>query len=48
LARVYVSSTIADLTEERRTMLDWLRLARHQAVDGYLPDLPAAAPSGRK
>ena len=37
LARVYVSSTIADLTEERRAVLDWLRLARHQAVDSYLP-----------
>ena len=29
LARVYVSSTIADLTGERRAVLDWLRLARH-------------------
>ena len=38
LARVYVSSTIADLTEERPAVLDWLRLARHQAVDSYLPD----------
>ena len=38
LARVYVSSTIADLTEERRAVLEWLRLARHQAVDSYLPD----------
>jgi hypothetical protein len=38
LARVYVSSTIADLTEERRAVLDWLRPARHQAVDSYLPD----------
>jgi len=38
LARVYVSSTLADLTEERRAVLDWLRLARHQAVDSYLPD----------
>jgi hypothetical protein len=38
LARVYVSSTIADLTDERRAVLDWLRLARHQAVDSYLPD----------
>jgi hypothetical protein len=38
LARVYVSSTIADLTEERQAVLDWLRLARHQAVDSYLPD----------
>jgi hypothetical protein len=38
MTRVYVSSTIADLTEERRAVLDWLRLARHQAVDSYLPD----------
>ena len=38
MARVYVSSTITDLTEERRAVLDWLRLARHQAVDSYLPD----------
>jgi hypothetical protein len=38
LAKVYVSSTIADLTEERRAVLDWLRLARHQAVDSYLAD----------
>jgi hypothetical protein len=35
---VYVSSTVADLAEERRAVLDWLRLARHQAVDSYLPD----------
>ena len=33
-----MSSTVADLTEERRAVLDWLRLARHQAVDSYLPD----------
>jgi len=38
MARVYVSSTVADLAEERRAVLDWLRLARHQAVDSYLPD----------
>src|SRR6516162_10078720 len=38
VAKVYVSSTIADLTEERQAVLDWLRLARHQAVDSYLPD----------
>ena len=38
LAKVYVSSTIADLTGERRAVMDWLRLARHQAVDSYLPD----------
>jgi hypothetical protein len=38
MARVYVSSTIADLKPERRAVLDWLRLARHQAIDSYLPD----------
>ena len=38
MAKVYVSSTVADLAEERRAVLDWLRLARHQAVDSYLPD----------
>ena len=38
MAKIYVSSTIADLTGERRAVLDWLRLARHQAVDSYLPD----------
>ena len=37
MARVYVSSTIADLKRERLAVLDWLRLARHQAVDSYLP-----------
>jgi hypothetical protein len=38
LAKVYVSSTLADLAEERQAVLDWLRLARHQAVDSYVPD----------
>jgi hypothetical protein len=37
MAKVYVSSTVADLEQERRAVLDWLRLARHQAVDSYLP-----------
>jgi len=37
MAKVYVSSTIADMERERRVVLDWLRLARHQAVDSYLP-----------
>jgi hypothetical protein len=37
LAKVYVSSTIADLNPERQAVLDWLRPARHQAVDSYLP-----------
>jgi Domain of unknown function (DUF4062)/Tetratricopeptide repeat len=38
VAKVYVSSTIADLKRERQVVLDWLRLARHQAVDSYLPN----------
>ena len=38
VARVYVSSTVADLRAERAAVFDWLRLARHQAVDSYLPD----------
>ena len=38
VARVYVSSTVADLRTERAAVFDWLRLARHQAVDSYLPD----------
>ena len=38
MTKVYVSSTIADLKPERQAVLDWLRLARHQAVDSYLPD----------
>src|SRR5215471_9136859 len=37
MAKVYVSSTFADLRPERQAVLDWLRLARHQAVDSYLP-----------
>jgi tetratricopeptide (TPR) repeat protein len=38
MAKVYVSSTIADLKPERQAVLDWLRAARHQAIDSYLPD----------
>ncbi|HEV3295732.1 MAG TPA: FxSxx-COOH system tetratricopeptide repeat protein, partial [Streptosporangiaceae bacterium] len=38
MAKVYVSSTIIDLKRERAAVLEWLRLARHQAVDSYLPD----------
>ena len=37
MAKIYVSSTIADLERERRVVLDWLRLARHQPVGSYLP-----------
>jgi len=38
MAKVYVSSTIADLKREWRAVMDWLRAARHQAVDSYLPN----------
>ena len=38
VARVYVSSTVADLRAERAAVFDWLRLARHQAIESYLPD----------
>jgi hypothetical protein len=38
MAKVYVSSTIADLRRERQAVLEWLLRARHQAVDSYLPD----------
>ena len=45
MAKVYVSSTIADLKQERQAVLDWLRAARHQAVDSYLPDSDAVRDS---
>ena len=38
MAKVYVSLTIADLEPERQVVLDWLRAARHLAIDSYLPD----------
>ena len=38
LAKVYVSSTILDLKDERQQVLDWLRGMRHQAVDSYVAD----------
>jgi hypothetical protein len=38
MAKVYVSSTIVDLRPEHQAVMDWLRAARHQAVDSYLPD----------
>jgi hypothetical protein len=38
VAKVYVSSTVADMLPERLAVLEWLRLARHQAIDSYLPD----------
>ncbi len=38
MAKVYASSTIVDLEPERRAVMDWLRAARHQAVDSYQPN----------
>ena len=37
MARVYVSSTVADLKRERRAVMDWLVTAGHQPVHSYLP-----------
>jgi Domain of unknown function (DUF4062)/Tetratricopeptide repeat len=37
MARVYVSSTVADLEPERRAVLDWLVAAGHQPVHSYTP-----------
>src|SRR6266480_1956037 len=38
MARVYVSSTIADLEQERRAVIDWLLAAQHQPVHSYRPN----------
>src|SRR5690348_108144 len=38
MAKVYVSHSVADLKQERRAVLDWLRLAGHQTVESYLPN----------
>jgi hypothetical protein len=38
MAKVYVSSTVADLKRERRAVTDWLVAAGHQPVHSYLPD----------
>ena len=38
MARVYVSSTIADLARERRAVMDWLVAAQHQVVHSYRPN----------
>src|SRR5215467_1292343 len=37
MARVYVSSTLADLGRERRAVMDWLVAAQHQVVHSYRP-----------
>jgi hypothetical protein len=38
MAKVYVSSTFADLEEERQAVIDWLVEARHQPIHSYSPD----------
>jgi hypothetical protein len=38
MARVYVSSTITDLRDERQAVMDWLVAAQHQVVHSYWPD----------
>jgi Tfp pilus assembly protein PilF len=38
MARVYVSSTVADLKRERQAVMDWLVAADHQPVHSYRPD----------
>jgi hypothetical protein len=38
LARVYVSSTVADLKRERRAVMEWLVAAGHLPVHSYLPN----------
>jgi tetratricopeptide (TPR) repeat protein len=38
MAKVYVSSTVADLEAERREVMDWLVAAGHQPVHSYRPD----------
>lgn len=38
MAKIYVSSTIADLSAERKAVMDWLVQARHQPIHSYLPD----------
>ena len=38
MAKIYVSSTIADLKRERRAVMDWLVAAGHQPVHSYQPN----------
>jgi hypothetical protein len=37
MAKVYVSSTIADLEAERQAVIEWLVAAQHQVVHSYRP-----------
>jgi hypothetical protein len=38
MARVYVSSTIVDMQQERRAVMDWLVASQHQVVHSYRPN----------
>ena len=38
MARVYVSSTVADLEAERQAVVEWLVAAQHQVVHSYRPN----------
>lgn len=38
MAKVYVSSTVADLKGEREAVIDWLVAAGHQPVHSYVPN----------
>src|SRR5215470_4291416 len=38
MAKIYVSSTVADLKQERQAVMDWLIEAGHQPVHSYRPD----------
>jgi tetratricopeptide (TPR) repeat protein len=38
MAKIYVSSTRADLEEERKAVIDWLIAAGHQPVHSYRPN----------
>jgi len=38
MAKVYVSSTIADMESERRAVFEWLEARGHQPVHSYRPD----------
>jgi ElaB/YqjD/DUF883 family membrane-anchored ribosome-binding protein len=37
MTKVYVSSTVADLLDERKAVIEWLVAARHQPVESYGP-----------
>src|SRR5215470_2639759 len=38
MAKIYVSSTVADLKQGRQAVMDWLIEAGHQIVHSYRPD----------